>query len=112
MALANDDNVSICVPAEKVVHCAFSIPNTMSSIYKEHFLEAYTHEARCPWYIDPSRVEIVVGLNAVDLRLQFCIGFWLPATKESTLKKNEHSLILYRMNNTQDYIDAANSTQD
>ena len=75
MVLANDDNVSICVPADEVVHRAFSIPNTMSSICKENFLEANHNGFRCPRYVDPSRVEYVVGLNAGDLRLQFCIGF-------------------------------------
>ena len=73
MALADDDNVSICVPADKVVHRAFSIPNTMSSIYKENSLETNNNFSRCPRYVDPSRVEYVVGVNAGDLRLQFFI---------------------------------------
>ena len=71
MALADDDNVSICVPADEVVHRAFSIPNTMSNICKENFLETNNNELRCPRYVDPSRVEHVVVLNAVDLRFSF-----------------------------------------
>ena len=74
MALANDDNVSICVPADKVVHHAFSIPNTMSSICKENFLETNNNFSRCRQYVDPSRIEYVVGFNAGDLRLQISIG--------------------------------------
>jgi hypothetical protein len=74
MALADDDNVSICVPADKIVHRAFSIPNTMSSICKENFLETNNNCSGCPRYVDPSRVKYVVGFNAGDLRLQFSIG--------------------------------------
>ena len=71
MALAGDDNVSICVAGHEVAHRAFSIPNTMSSICKENFLETTNNFSRCPWYVDPSRVESVVVFNAGDLRLQF-----------------------------------------
>ena len=92
MALADDDNVSICVPADKVVHHAFSIPNTMSSICKENFLETTNNFSRCPRYVDPSRVESVVGFNAGDLRLQFFIGVCLPATQESTLKQEMNTI--------------------